>query len=517
MSDTTPQPLSRRAQRRAEKAQRKDEERAVRVGANRLKAAYAMAESNRRRIDPALREQIGRAGLTAAELQTLATAHVNAWFHPGRYAQHSQDLAADVRTTIGESRPAPRRNAFTRVNPMSRWNQNRRAGTKALKQAFAQAARDAKKQNPVVLARIGRSHFDSIQLGALASGRVGEVFRQAQAQQGQQGPGQQGPGQQGPGQQAQGQQGPAQVRPPQGQAQMIQPQNATRQGPAPQQVNPQIEALQQQVIALQQQIIQMQARELSLMQQTLQLQAPMQQTLHTQAQVQQQTGEQTQQAPEAEQNRQQAPALDDNVRVDNPVVPDQNAQSQAVGEGEVQTIGEAETAQQPAATRAEEWGASALGDNEFGGDEAEANTPEAATEEAAAETSQPATATSEQGAATSEPAAATSEPAAAPQQPAAQTGAQPAAQTGAQTGAQQSQGNGQPRVDTGQQRTDVGKSAAELDAGFAAQHAFAGTAQLNTVSADQINGAVNAGNDNNTRQRTGQQAKTADKPAKTER
>ncbi|HEY3513033.1 MAG TPA: hypothetical protein VGL36_27910, partial [Kribbella sp.] len=201
MSDTTPQPLSRRAQRRADreqrradKAQRKDTRKAVRTGRKQLKAGYALAAANVKRMDPAIREQIGRAGLTAADLQVLANASVNAEFQPGRYGQHSQAMAQEVQARLAQAGPAPRNNFVTRANPMSRWNRNQRAGTKALKQAFTQAGRDAKRADPAVAAAVARSPFDSLQLAALASGQVATVFRQAG--QGRQGAGQQGPGQQ---------------------------------------------------------------------------------------------------------------------------------------------------------------------------------------------------------------------------------------------------------------------------------------------------------------------------------
>ncbi|MFG1911737.1 hypothetical protein [Kribbella sp. NPDC048928] len=279
MSDTTVQPLSRREQKRAERAQRKtdkaerkDTKRAARQGRKMLKAGYALAAAERKRIDPAVREQIGRAKLGRAELQALAHSAVNAEFQPDRYGNHAQRLSQVANARLRRAGPAPRNNFITRHNRYSRWRRNERAGTKALKQAFTQAARDVKKTDPAVLAAIGRSRFTSLDLASLSSGQVGRVFDgQGQA------PGR-GQGQNGPGQQPQGA-GRAQ-QPQAG----IQSRDAAQRGPAPQS-----EQMNQRIIALQQSIIENQQRTIALLEQNNQLQAQMQQLLQERAaQVQQQ-------------------------------------------------------------------------------------------------------------------------------------------------------------------------------------------------------------------------------------
>jgi hypothetical protein len=275
MSDTTVQQPSRREQKRAErdrnradKAQRKDDKRAAKQGRKLLKAAYTLAAAERKRIDPAVREQIGRAKLGPADLQALAHSAVNGKFQPDRYGNHTERLSQVANARLNATR-APRNNFVTRHNRYSRWRRNERAGTKALKQAFTQAARDVKKTDPAVLAAIGRSRFTSLDLASLSSGQVGRVFQQ---------------GQNGRGQQPQGA-----GRGPQPQA-GIQSRDAVRQAPAPQS-----EQLNQRIIALQQSIIENQQRTIALLEQNNQLQAQMQQLLQERAaQVQQQNGDQNQ-------------------------------------------------------------------------------------------------------------------------------------------------------------------------------------------------------------------------------
>lgn len=286
MSDTTVQPVSRReekraqrAQKRADKAERKDTKRAARQGRKMLKAGYALAAAQRKRIDPAVREQIGRAKLSSAELQALARSAVNAEFQPDRYGNHAQQLNQAANNRLAQARPAPRNNFVTRHNRYSRWRRNERAGTKALKQAFTQAARDVKKTDPAVLAAIGRSRFTSLDLASLSSGQVGRVFDGQTQGRGQ------GQGQNGRGHQPQGA-GRAQ----QPQAGMIQSRDAVRQAPAPQS-----EQMNQRIMALQQSIIENQQRTIALLEQNNQLQAQMQQLLQERAaQVQQQNGNQNQ-------------------------------------------------------------------------------------------------------------------------------------------------------------------------------------------------------------------------------
>ncbi|NIK57023.1 hypothetical protein [Kribbella shirazensis] len=318
---------------------------ARRRGRGTLKAAYTQAARDVKRMDPAVRERIGRANLTKSDLQQLAGFHVDAQFRPGRYGDMSQRLGQAANNRLQQAGPAPRQPRISRTrnparalyNRYSRWGRNQRRGTKALKAALKQAARDVKRTDPAVQLAIGRSTLNSADLAALAAGRMDQVFRPegrfqgTPAQQQQQGRGQQGRGQ------AQG----AGVQSP----------DAVRQGPA------QSEQMTQRIIALQQSILENQQRQMTLMEENNRLQAQMRQMLEARVQqLQQQVegGEQAVSPPELTQQPEMDPArqspegqqpqrenTDDHVRLDNPVIPANDGpegEQQAPGEGE----GEAE-------------------------------------------------------------------------------------------------------------------------------------------------------------------------------
>jgi hypothetical protein len=515
----------------------------TRRGTKTLKAAYAQAARDVKRMDPAVREAIGRSNMTRSDLQQLASLNVDARFRPDRYGDLSQRLGQEAQTRLEQAGPAPSSGWIARKNPFSRWNRNQRQGTKALKQAFTQAARDVKRTDPAVRWAIGRSTINRSDLAALASSRMDEVFRP------------EGRFQAVPGQQAgAGRQG-------------VQPPDAGRQEPSPQQS----EQMAQRIAALQQSIAENQSRALALMEENNRLQAEMRQLLETRVQQLQQeaaganqaigTGRDLGQQDLGQQDLgQQGRPLDDDVRLDNPVIrTDQDPNQQQPGEnqpagelgegGEPRAVGEqAETGERPAAGEAEVGGGNAP---EVG----EGNDPQAAQEPAedwtvssetqgesarAAEAAEAAAASPEQtgpeqtGAEAEQPAQADPALTAQAAQPgitgqqAGVTGQQPGP-TGQQPGVtgQQPDVTGQQPGVAGQQPANqerlaaaVGqgsrqqgsaageKSSAELDAKFAQEIAFGGGTPLNSVSSQHTDGAVRAGGDDASRRQRNTQAPT---------
>ncbi|WP_350281410.1 hypothetical protein [Kribbella sp. HUAS MG21] len=318
-------------------------------GRSTLKAAYAQAARDVKRMDPAVRERIGRAHLTRADLQQLANFHVDAQFRPGRYGALSERLGDAARARLQESGPTPRQPRISRtrnpvralVNRYSRWGRNERRGTKALKAALQQAAKDVRRTDPRVLEAIGRSTLNSADLASLASGRMDQVFRPEGRLGGL--PGQQ----QGRGS-AQGQASS------QTQAQAVQ---SPDQAP---QVPQQSEQMTQRIAALQQSILENQQRAITLMEENNRLQAEMRQLLQARVQdLQQQVTDLGQavsppqltqepardparESPEGQQP--QRDTADDHVRLDNPIVPTNDGEQQTPGEteaaGEQQSVGE---------------------------------------------------------------------------------------------------------------------------------------------------------------------------------
>jgi hypothetical protein len=150
----------------------------TRRGTKTLKAAYAQAARDVKRMDPAVRERIGRANMTKADLQVLAQAHVAGEFSPEqrRVGQMLNDRVAARVQEAGAS-AAPTRNPIRRLtNRISRWR-NTRQGTKALKAAYAQAARDVKRMDPAIREQIGRSGMTRSDLQFLAQSRMEQAFR----------------------------------------------------------------------------------------------------------------------------------------------------------------------------------------------------------------------------------------------------------------------------------------------------------------------------------------------------
>lgn len=238
----------------------------TRRGTKTLKAAYAQAARDVKRMDPAVREAIGRSNMTRSDLQQIASLHVDAQFRPDRYAGVSQNLGQEVQSRLAESGPAPSSGWIARKNPFSRWNKNQRAGTKALKAAFTQAARDVKRTDPRVRWEIGRSHVNSADLAALASSRMDQVFRPEGRFQNVPGQQQNGAGRQGQG---------------------IQSRDAVQQAPSPQQS----EQMNQRIASLQQAILEAHQQTLTLMEENNRLQAEMRQLLEARVeQLQQENG-----------------------------------------------------------------------------------------------------------------------------------------------------------------------------------------------------------------------------------
>ncbi len=137
----------------------------TRRGTKTLKAAYAKAASEATRLDPVVRERIGRANLSKADLQKLAEAHIAGQFGGNRDLSQTLDQVA-----------ADRVPANGRTNRFSRWRATRR-GTKAVKAAYAQAARDVKKMDAGIRRQIGESRISRSDLQAMSRKHLWTVFR----------------------------------------------------------------------------------------------------------------------------------------------------------------------------------------------------------------------------------------------------------------------------------------------------------------------------------------------------
>ena len=150
----------------------------TRRGTSTLKAAYAQAARDAKRMDPIVRERIGRSNLTKADLQLLAESHIAGAFSPGEraFGQGVSDRATARMQAAGTSAPRTINPVRMVTNRISRWR-NTRQGTATLKAAYAQAARDVKRMDPAIRESIGRSGINKSDLKHLAQTHIDQTFR----------------------------------------------------------------------------------------------------------------------------------------------------------------------------------------------------------------------------------------------------------------------------------------------------------------------------------------------------
>ena len=150
----------------------------TRRGTSTLKASYAQAARDVKRMDPAVRQAIGRSNMMKADLQVLAEAQVVGAVRPGdqAFAQVLSDRATSRVEAVGASAP-PTRNPVRMVgNRISRWRDTRQ-GTARLKAAYTQAARDVKRTDPTVREAIGRSRINKSDLTHFSKTQMEATFR----------------------------------------------------------------------------------------------------------------------------------------------------------------------------------------------------------------------------------------------------------------------------------------------------------------------------------------------------
>ncbi|TDW91321.1 hypothetical protein [Kribbella sp. VKM Ac-2566] len=491
-------------------------------GTKTLKAAYAQAARDVKRMDPAVREAIGRSNMTRSDLQQIASRHVDAQFRPDRYAGVSRNLGQEVQGRLAESGPAPSRGWIARKNPFSRWNRNQRQGTKALKAALTQAARDVKRTDPRVRWEIGRSHVNSADLAALASSRMDHLFRPEGRFQGVPGQQQNGAGRQ-------------------GQGQGIQSRDAVLQAPSPQQS----EQLNQRIATLQQAILEAQQQTLTLMEENNRLQGEMRQLLEARVQQLQQenaadpaqepaqqregdnqlvAGDQQPDERRTEGEAERGEAQTGEPRADGEAEVGEAGEPRATGEAEVGEVGEPRTAGEaevgePRAVGGAEVGPEVEGAGvqaPAGGWADSAATQGQSVRDAEALAGRQSTGELDAPAATTQDPAATPATTVDPQQ--SGTNPQQPSTNPQQPGTNTQQagaGPQQPRFDVQPQRGPAAgeKTSAELDSKFARDIAFNGSTPLNSVSSQKTEEAVKAGSDNDATKRQQRGGQAPQKPA----
>jgi hypothetical protein len=167
-----------------------------RRGTKKLKATATRMQRDLRRADKSYLEQVGRARMTPADLQAMAQGNMLGQFDAGQQAA-GQTASANAASQLQAAGPRPSRTlnpARALANGVSR-RRNIRRGRKALKAAYAQMYKDAKRMRPDIREAVGRSDLTPADLQQLAQGYIDQVFnpgsvaaqavaaQQAQAQQ----------------------------------------------------------------------------------------------------------------------------------------------------------------------------------------------------------------------------------------------------------------------------------------------------------------------------------------------
>lgn len=164
MSEAEPEPTTRRQR----KAQRKQ----TRRGRNVLKGTFALLRRDAGKANPETRRLIGAANITKAELQQLAHLNLAAQFRPDLYKEQAQQAQAIVDGRLEAARTAPAGGAI------SRWR-DRKQGTKTMKAAYAQVARDVKQRDPRLHHAVGGMPFSKHDLRDLVRSDINAIVRRA--------------------------------------------------------------------------------------------------------------------------------------------------------------------------------------------------------------------------------------------------------------------------------------------------------------------------------------------------
>lgn len=152
--------------------------RMTRRGTRTLKAAYAQAARDVKRMDPAVLAAVGRSGMNSSDLKHLAHANVEGLYGNG-HERFAQQLNAQASAQVQATTPSNQRtrNPFKQL---SRWNQNRkdvRAGKQILKMAYSQAKSEVKRVDPKVREAIGRSGVNKKDLAMLSHAQLSGPVR----------------------------------------------------------------------------------------------------------------------------------------------------------------------------------------------------------------------------------------------------------------------------------------------------------------------------------------------------
>lgn len=153
--------------------------RMTRQGTRTLKAAYAQAARDVKKMDPAVLAAVGRSKMNGSDLRHLAHANVAALYGSNNQERFAQQLNAQAAAQVQATTPGAQhtRNPFKKLG---NWNQNRkdiRAGRQALQAAYGQAKSEVKRIDPNVRQAIGHSRVTKQDLSMLSHAQLSGAIR----------------------------------------------------------------------------------------------------------------------------------------------------------------------------------------------------------------------------------------------------------------------------------------------------------------------------------------------------
>jgi hypothetical protein len=152
--------------------------RMTRRGTRTLKAAYAQAQRDVKRMDPAVLAAVGRSKMNGQDLKHLAHANING-LYGSDHERFANQLNAQAATQVQATTPATQRtrNPFKKLSNRREEKKAVRQGRYVLEQAYAQAKSEVKRIDPAVRQGIGHSRVTKHDLARLSTAQLSAPIR----------------------------------------------------------------------------------------------------------------------------------------------------------------------------------------------------------------------------------------------------------------------------------------------------------------------------------------------------
>jgi hypothetical protein len=152
--------------------------RMTRRGTRTLKAAYAQAQRDVKRMDPAVLAAVGRSKMNGQDLKHLAHANING-LYGSNHERFANQLNAQAAAQVQATTPATQRtrNPFKKLSNRREEKKAVRQGRYVLEQAYAQAKSEVKRIDPAVRQGIGHSRVTKQDLARLSTAQLSAPIR----------------------------------------------------------------------------------------------------------------------------------------------------------------------------------------------------------------------------------------------------------------------------------------------------------------------------------------------------